>query len=94
MAEYEIPLSTIYDAGEGVQVEIKDGFRGPTLYVVDRTGDVPHDTVQLEETEAEELVHILVAFLNRDRDGTIGGSRTGVAFEEWRVDSREDGDHE
>lgn len=80
--DYEIPLSAIGERGESVQVEIKNG----RFYISDRLGEPPHDVIVLYDTEVEELIHAAIAYLNRDNDGSLGKSRTGCSFQEFRVD--------
>jgi hypothetical protein len=89
MAEYDIPLSTLYDEGDGKRVEIRthDSVVNQRFDIVDRTGETPDDLVGLSRGEVEELAHICLAYLNRDRDGTLGYGAKHGAFEEHRVDS-------
>lgn len=86
MPDYDIPLSTIYEEDEGKRVLIQQDTPGEKITLVDRRGDPPDDIVPLYEGEAEELLHVLIAFLARDNDGTLGQSRTGHSFEEYRTD--------
>lgn len=89
MPEYDIPLSTMYEAGLGKRVLVEEQVttHRKSLTLVDRTGDTPHDVVRLSRGEAEELAHVLLAYLNQDNDGTLGyGAEHGV-FEEHRSDT-------
>lgn len=92
MPKYDIPLSTIYEEGEGQRVLIDDRSYGPAMTLVDRTGDTPHDVIQLHDSDIEELAHIILAYLNQDNTGTLGGSPTGCSFDEYRTDTVEDDD--
>lgn len=82
MPDYDIPLSSVYGDGDGKRVLIEGG----RVMVIDRTGQTPHDLVSLSDSEAEELAHVLLAYLNRTNAGELGGSRTGAAFDDYRVD--------
>lgn len=91
MPEYDIPLSTIYDEGEGRRALVdRTVSGGKRLTLVDRTGETPYDVVQLSRGEAEELAHVILAFLNEDNDGTLGYGAAHGVFEEHRTDRDED----
>lgn len=88
MPEYDIPLSEIYDEGEGRRAIIEHTVSGSKrLTLVDRTGDAPHDVVQLSRGEVEELAHVILALLNEDNDGTIGYGAAHGVFEAHRSDT-------
>ncbi len=86
MPEYDIPLSTIYERGEGKRVRVVTVGGRKQVTVTDFTGEPPHDIVRLSRGEAEELVHVLLAYLNQDNDGTLGYGAPHGSFEAHRVD--------
>jgi len=89
MPEYEIPLSPVYDQGHGPRVQIKDGI-GSNVTLLDDNGPAPegqNDVIGLSDGEAEELCHILIAYLNRANDGTLGSGASSGQFEEHRTDN-------
>lgn len=86
MPNYDIPLSSVYEEGNGRRIVIEQDSFGASVQIVDRTGGTPYDLVPLEDTEVEEVIHILTAYLARDNDKTLGSSRTGVQYEEFRSD--------
>jgi len=54
--KYEIPLRPgFYNEGDGPRVIIDGG----KVYIVDRTGDKPHDLVRIRGTEIAPLMKIL-----------------------------------
>jgi hypothetical protein len=87
MKDYEIPLSDVYEEDRGPAFRI----RNDNLYIVNRTEEgFGVDVVPISESEAEELVHILTAYLNRRRTGLIGRSRVGTSYDQFIVERDEE----
>lgn len=60
--KYEIPLNeSFYKEGAGPRVIIEEGKKG--VYIVDRTGETPHDLVEIHGTEIAELIQVLSDYM-------------------------------
>jgi len=60
--KYEIPLNeSFYKEGAGPRVIIQEGKKG--VYIVDRTGEPPHDLVEIHGTELGELMKVLTDYM-------------------------------
>lgn len=61
--KYEIPLTEgFYEEGAGPRVIINEDKKG--VYIVDRTGDTPHDLVEIHGTEVASLMEILSDYMH------------------------------